>query len=149
MLKVDTYFRVDNSFVKAEDYDGDLHDKNYIEGSLSISANDFQVVDMHTWDYIDQLWSYVVDGVCEVSSGKSCFFHFPDQPIKVSFDVMGEGLVKISIDFDGGRCVEVDKDEFVYRFTEAGARFFCIMKEKDPESNDCWDYYLEKLSQLH
>lgn len=148
MLTVDTFLRVGDGFVRVQDFDGAIKEPEYIQGALSIRANGVQVLGVELWDYIDQLWAYIADGVCCVAEGKSYSCYFPDQPIKLSFELVGAGMVKISVDFQGGRSAVVSMEEFLSTFVKAGVDFFHSIGRLLPDQNEALSDYSARLESV-
>lgn len=148
MLKVNTFFRIDGQFIDAESFRGSIPDIDYIEGALSIIANGRQLIGQEAWDYIDQLWSYIVDGIYSVATGSAYTCYFPDQPVKISFEPVKPNLIKLTFELNGERSAVIERNELIEKFSAAATVFFKIMGEKVPEHSSSWNDCLDKLSSI-
>ncbi|MBF0297408.1 MAG: hypothetical protein HQK51_01735 [Oligoflexia bacterium] len=80
MIFIKSYLKIENNFTEIDSYNGKLSDDFYIEGALVIKINEVPIITTENWDLIDQLWSYLVDGLKSVSVNNSFQSYFPDQP---------------------------------------------------------------------
>ncbi len=102
------------------------------------------------WDYIDQLWSYLVQLASEVGEGRAAEFFFPDQPIRVSAVLRGDREVVLRVEgssSDGEIVVSVV--ELMQEVRRAGTTFFRKMIEICPESHaSSYEAELDRLQRL-
>jgi len=147
-LKVTSFFRQDGDFIKIDEFKGPFLDTNYIEGALSVHLYGKELFDISLWDYVDQLWAYLVDGICAVAAGESYSCYFPDQPIRIEFEVVGRNQVKIFVGVGAGRTGVVGKEEFVSIFGNAAMQFFLRMIALVPADSSTFNAYIGKLSKL-
>lgn len=96
MITVNTYIKTKCGFFDIHDFTEDIEDYNYIEGALELTINGINLLDKSMWDYIDQLWSYIADGVICISNDEAFEIYYPDQPIKISF-TPERGYVFVSV----------------------------------------------------
>jgi hypothetical protein len=147
-LKVASFFRRGSQFIPIAEFEGGFLDTNYIEGALSVSLNGNELFDTSLWDYIDQLWAYLADGICAVARGESYSCYFPDQPIKVEFEILGGNQIKIFVGAGAGRTGVVSRELFISEFSKAAQQFFLRMNELVPEDGDIFTEYIKRLSKI-
>lgn len=147
-LKITSFFRQDGKFIPIDEFSGQISDKNYIEGAISVTLDGTELLDISLWDYIDQLWAYLVDGICAVAAGESYSCYFPDQPIRIEFEIIGGDQVKIFVGAGGGRTGVVRREEFVSIFGKAAMRFFLRMTTLVPEDTITFKEYIAQLSKV-
>lgn len=147
-LKVNSFFRIDKRFISLNEFHGPILDKDYIEGALLVSIYDNELFDLSLWDYIDQLWAYLVDAICAVAAGDGYSCCFPDQPIRIEFTIVSGNLVKIFIGVGEGRTGVVEKYQFVSAFGKAAIQFFSRMTVLIPEESFIFQGYIERLDNV-
>jgi len=81
MVEIDTYFRINNEFVLIEEFSNQFSDIDYIEGAIILKINSVTILSLETWDYIDQLWAYIINGLETIMLKENYFTYFPDQAI--------------------------------------------------------------------
>jgi hypothetical protein len=148
MLTIDTYLRIDGRFVPIGSFVGSIPDPDYVEGAIVIKYDGFELMGLQHWDYVDQLWAYIVDAILEVADGKSFECHFPDQPISMKFKSADSSLVEISVDVQGGKSISLERQIFLRGFSSAASDFFASMKRILPQASATWDDYAERLRTL-
>lgn len=47
-----------------------IEDFCYLDGVITISCDGMYILDFSYWDLVDQLWSYLIDAIYEISEGK-------------------------------------------------------------------------------
>jgi len=147
-LKVTSFFRQDGRSIPLEEFIGPISDTNYIEGALSVTLYETELFDILLWDYVDQLWAYLVDGICAVAAGESYSCYFPDQPIRIEFEIVGGNQVKIFVGAGTGRTGVVGREEFVSIFGKAAVQFFLRMTTLVPADSNTFKEYIGQLSKV-
>lgn len=147
-LEVTSFFRQDGRFIPIEKFNGPFSDTNYIEGALSVTLYEKELLDTSLWDYVDQLWAYLVDGICAVAAGESFGCYFPDQPIRIEFEIVGGNQVKIFVGAGAGRTGIVGKEEFISIFGKAAVQFFLRMVALVPADSNTFNEYIVQLSKI-
>lgn len=145
MILVKTYIKSKSGFVEFNHYKEEFEDLDYIEGAIELTINGVVLLNKDMWDYIDQLWSYIADGIICIQSNKSFETYFPDQPIKVSFTPIKES-VSVSVTCDSENKVKVDKREFIHEMSKHAIVFFDYLRRKDSTFNS---RYAELFSSLN
>lgn len=152
MFSVRSFLKENDQFIPVIDFTGAIEDPDYIEGAIEIQLNEKFLLDCSSWDYIDQLWAYFVDGLVEVANGKEFLTYFPDQPIEVLFQptqnhkqVNIRVKMKSEITLDGS----VQYSEFMEVMTIAAETFFQQMAEIVPSLQDFYKSVNQKLSLIN
>lgn len=144
MISVKTYIKNNNEFVEFSHYTEAFKDSFYIEGAIELTINGVVIFDKEMWDYIDQLWSYIADGIICIQDNHPFETYFPDQPIKVSFMPIKEG-VSVSVTCDEEMKVKVAKKEFVNEISKHVIAFFDYLRKKDSSFDRKYDELVSLL----
>lgn len=147
-LQVKTLLRQNERSVPLEEFKGPIMDANYIEGALSAQIYGNELFDVTLWDYVDQLWAYLVDGICAVAKRESYSCYFPDQPILIEFQILGGNQVKIFVGAGVGRTEIIDIEEFLLVFGKAAMQFCSQMIELVPADSSTFTAYIAQLSKV-
>lgn len=134
MISVKTYIKSKNEFVEFNHYKEVFEDSDYIEGAIELTINGVILFNKDMWDYIDQLWSYIADGIICIQSNKLFETYFPDQSIKISFTPVKEN-VSVSVTCHSENKVKVDKKEFIHEMSKHVISFFDYLRRKDATFN--------------
>lgn len=114
-----------------------INDLDYIEGVITISCDEVRLLDFRYWDLVDQLWSYLLDAICQISEGvKKVKFHFPDQPIIFAIEDISGGILLLDI---AHKKNSVNKQEFISALLDGAESFFSLLSK-------CPDNYLSQQS---
>ena len=148
MVEIDTYFRINNEFVLIEEFSNQFSDIDYIEGAIILKINSVTILSLETWDYIDQLWAYIINGLETIMLKENYFTYFPDQAIGFSLETKGKDLVKVSIDYDNGRSAVISKNDFILCICEEGRKFFNKMLNLVPSYKSSWVEYIDKINKI-
>lgn len=108
MINVSTYLKIRDNFININDYNGLLKDTFYIEGAIELSIYNTKIIDISMWDYVDQLWSYLVEGLVKINENQEFKTNFPDQPIEIKFQPINESVL-ITINANGSRKSFINK----------------------------------------
>ncbi|OJE17825.1 hypothetical protein A9490_13690 [Bacillus thuringiensis] len=102
----------------------DKFDMQYLNGAIMMSYNDKVIMDLTQHDLIDQLWSYWINLLEELTVGGKVEVYFPDQPIKISLQDKVESL-EVSI---GEREFSFPK-VFLLSILDGASHFFIKMNK--------------------
>lgn len=144
MITVNTYIKTKCGFFEIHDFTEDIEDYNYIEGALELTINGINLLDKSMWDYIDQLWSYIADGVICISNDEAFEIYYPDQPIKISF-IPEKGYVFVSVVCHSEKSIRVDKKEFICVMSKSAIDFFDYLSKKNEVFNFRYNELISKL----
>ncbi|UVM67992.1 hypothetical protein LOY34_05510 [Pseudomonas sp. B21-009] len=99
------------------------------------------------FDYVDDLWSYLSEGLLKVSEGQSFSCFFPDQPIEVKL-THANGRLQVSVNCHREVSVAADKDEFVRVMSEQARKFFIHLQNIQPGAQRTCSYALGHLDKI-
>ena len=131
-MEIDSFFRIDGVFVLASELARPVPDENYIEGAIEITVEGRRVLSCDHWDYIDQLWSYLLDGITAISEGRSFSTFLPDQPVQVCFEPQDAEQVQIRVQDNGVIIASVDRELFLLSMLDACREFFLHLPKVAP-----------------
>ncbi|MFJ4390020.1 hypothetical protein [Pseudomonas soli] len=144
---VETYVKVADGFVDFFEFQSEVRRLDQIEGALVLSINGERLIDKSMFDYVDDLWSYLSEGLLQISEGKSFRCYFPDQPIEVNL-TPSNGRLQVSVTCHSEVSVAVDKDEFVRVMSEHARKFFTWLQAIEPGAKGTCDYALGHLNKI-
>ncbi|NKZ01052.1 hypothetical protein [Nocardiopsis alborubida] len=151
-VRIKSFLRkADGNFVPVQSWKGPIGDTDYLEGALELNVNGTPLITTAMWDYIDQLWAYILNSLNELASDNSSHAYFPDQPIKLEMKRIARGVLHVSIGSRSGKfnnSTRVQEGEFVQNLIDAGEGFFLQMQELDPESGSQYEIEIERIAAL-
>ena len=148
MLRIESFFKEKDTFVIAREFQGPIIDPNYISGAINIVANDIPIITLAMWDYIDQLWAYITDGLVNITENKPFTTCFPDQPIELSFIPLRNDYVQITVKcYTEPITTTVPKEIFFKTFIEAGLSFFGELDRLLPGSSSPYPQILTNINE--
>jgi hypothetical protein len=147
MITIRTFLRsVDGSFVRLEDCVRPLPDSEYVEGAIELTVDGVEIMGLHEWDYVDQLWSYIVDMMHDLrASGRAVTF-FPDQPIELSFEKTGQRVLVSCRAGDEVRRASVPAEELPDALRAEAQRFFTALSALIPENAATYESARSRLA---
>lgn len=123
MINISTYLKIKDNFININDYNGLLKDTFYIEGAIELSIYNIKVIDIEMWDYVDQLWSYLIEALVKINKNQEAKINFPDQPIEMKFQPINENVL-IVINANESRKSFIKKDLFIRTMALHAQGFF-------------------------
>jgi len=145
MINAESFLYIDKKFISIKEFNGVLPDWDYIDGAIRLEINGQEIISLEMWDLIDQLWSYLINGIIEIEEGKKEFSAtFPDQPLPFSYKVNGP-FIKITVDENK---TAVNYKEFVSAIVYYSKEFFKELLRIEPSLCNKNQYYLEHLDLL-
>ncbi|ELY2739278.1 hypothetical protein SMC30_004358 [Cronobacter dublinensis] len=99
------------------------------------------------YDYIDDLWSYLAEGLSIVSKGHAFKTYFPDQPIEVNL-VPDKNTILVSVNCNAEVKVSVNKDDFLIAMAEHAKKFFEHLKLIVPSSDKSSELSISYLNDI-
>jgi len=83
-MEIVTYMKFDHEFVAVGDLDRKIKGF-YVPGAIHMESGKHVLLSVTEWDYIDQLWVYLITGLGELLRSGRFETGFPDQPIFINF----------------------------------------------------------------
>ncbi|MCQ8831708.1 hypothetical protein [Streptomyces malaysiensis] len=150
MLSVHSFLKEPGgSFVPVGQAQFRIPDPDYIEGALELEVNGVPILSLNDWDYIDQLWSYLINAMEEYSESGVASTRLPDQPTKLTLSRQGKSYVLVRVDRGKrSRSSAVEESEFFRVLLESGDLFFACMAGILPEVADYYNSERERLLRL-
>ena len=146
MIAIQTFLRnADGGFMLVEHCSESPSDPDYIEGAIELIVDDVEIIGKSQWDYVDQLWSYIVSMAEKLKGDNRADTYFPDQPILLALQ-KERGRVVVSAKVrEGIRRASVDEDELMDALRSAGRIFFEKLSEMVPSNAASYRMDLAKL----
>ncbi|QUX29437.1 hypothetical protein KGD83_02260 [Nocardiopsis akebiae] len=141
----------DGTLVSIQSWEGPIRDPEYLEGALELTVNEVPLITPSMWDYIDELWAYILNSLEELTSEKSTHTYFPDQPIKLEMKRLAPGWIQVSISSRSGKfdnSTQVQENQFYQILIDKGEEFFLRMRELTPGGRDQYETEIEKCKAL-
>lgn len=104
-------------------------DFDYLEGAIIIKFNDQILMDVTTWDLVDDLWAYILDVIEKVLNTGFGETYFPDQPLRLSMRSLANDLLLFELDTPIQVKATVPKRDFLLTLIEGAYYFFQKMNE--------------------
>lgn len=146
MIKVTSYLKENDSFLPIEEFSGEIVDTDYIEGAIFLVVNGKPVLTLQHWDYVDQLWAYIIDGLESISKNEDFETYFPDQPLELKFNNVNFNRVKIVL--DGTEIVSINKKEFVTSIKRASIHFFKELTKILPKESEYYSQFIKRVEAI-
>ncbi|PHM21990.1 hypothetical protein [Xenorhabdus ehlersii] len=134
MINVNTYIKIKEEYIDFFQYDGDIKRIDYIDGALELTINGINLIDKSMYDYIDDLWSYLSEGLALLYDNKEFKCYFPDQPIEVKFIPSKGNRVLVSVNCHSEVKTSVDKNYFLIAMRDHAKKFFKRLEYLKPSS---------------
>jgi len=148
MICVKTYLKQGENFVPFQIFNGAIKNQDYIDGAIELTANDVELLNISIWDYVDQLWAYLIQGLITVYRGETFTTYFPDQPIEITFSPIFGDKVKINVRCEGDVSVVIDKNELAEVIVDHATTFFTFLISRVPENERIYNELISELATL-
>lgn len=148
-MKVKTFLRIDGEFISMSECLQPVRDEDYIEGAIEITIQNDKILSQEHWDYVDQLWSYLLDGISTISEGHSFSTYLPDQPVEVSFSPLDTNTIEVRVnDNKTNIALLVQRDLFFRTMLEACRDFFRQLPKVAPGTVDLCKQSLVRIEEI-
>lgn len=148
MINITSYLRSKNgTFVPVSECATAPPDVLYIEGAIELVVNGTTVIDKSMWDYVDQLWAYLVNIVGDFEEAGEAHTYFPDQPIGLAIKGLSEGRTLVTVQAGSARReATIETAELVPALKGAAIAFFQQMIRLVPQNRDSYQAAIEQAS---
>ncbi|MDC9583222.1 hypothetical protein PSI15_16995 [Xenorhabdus sp. PR6a] len=149
MISINTYIKIKDEYIDIFQYDGGVKSSDYIDGTLELTINGISLIDKSMYDYIDDLWCYLAEGLSVLYDNQEFKCYFPDQPIEVKFTPSKGNRVLVSVNCHSEVKTSIEKEEFLIAMSGHAKRFFERMEDLNPSSIGAYRtamQYLEKIT---
>ncbi|ENJ9654218.1 hypothetical protein AB2T14_001841 [Clostridium botulinum] len=123
-------------------------DLNYLEGAIYLRYGDETILDFRLWDYVDQLWAYIINLVEEFTLNGDSQTLFPDQPIKIKFKSISDEYMIMIVENDSLYTWTLPKKEFLNILLNESELFFKTITENLNISESYYTFDLSKIQEL-
>lgn len=134
MISINTFIKLNDNFINIFDLKEKIKNKNYIEGAIELTINGKILIDKSMYDYIDELWSYISEGLFIVSQNEEFKCYFPDQPIAVNFIPQKGNRILVSITCHEEIKISINRYEFLHSMIEHAKLFFAKLEDLNSAS---------------
>lgn len=149
VVLIKTYLKnSDGVLVDFDQFQGGLGDTDYIDGAISLNINGVEIISTDMWDYVDELWGYIVKGVVKLAKKEASTTYFPDQPIKLSFEHLYGEVIKLSVECEGVTSAVLNQRELHDSLREHLYKVFEVMKKLAPENSEWYNEILHEVGSL-
>ncbi|HDJ1442397.1 TPA: hypothetical protein PPN70_004868 [Serratia rubidaea] len=148
MIEVKSYIKSKEDYINILEFSGEIKDCNYIEGALELTINNVNLINLEMWDYIDQLWAYLSEGLDAISKNNEFNTYFPDQPIEVKLKPIKDNVL-ISVKCNSKVTTLTNKDEFVSAMSKHALDFFERLSTIKGIEKDHYKHEIENLKKIH
>ncbi|WP_218080640.1 hypothetical protein [Anthocerotibacter panamensis] len=146
MFTIRSFFKVDDAFIPVSKYFGEFPDPEFIDGAIEIEFDGELMLSCKDWDYIDQLWGYLINGLFTIAEGKKFNTCLPEQVTELSFQPSNDlKQIKFEVMSSEYHKVIINFGEFVRVMIKEGKAFFKKMSELLPEDKIHKDEYTKLL----
>ncbi|MCK4823661.1 hypothetical protein KA005_48360 [bacterium] len=148
-MRVETFLRVDGEFISISECHQAVRNEYYIEGAIEITIQKNKILSREHWDYVDQLWSYLLKGISAISEGHSFSTYLPDQPVEVSFKLLDTDKVEVQVqDNKTSTASVVQRNLFLKVMLEACRDFFLQLPKVAPGTIDLCKQTLVRIEEI-
>jgi hypothetical protein len=145
VVRVDSYLKQGNQFIPVSKYEGPAQDPQYIEGAIELTINGKMLLGLDLWDYVDQLWAYLIDGLLQLVQDTPFSTYLPDQPVQICFSLPQKTLVEVQVKYEAiERKETTQRRGFVIAMATAAETFFTKMLQYVPQNQAVYIDLLRK-----
>lgn len=149
---IESYLRKeDGEFLPIQSWIDPIPDHDYLEGALKLIINGTPIMTLTMWDYIDELWAYIINALQKFTLDDSVHIYFPDQPIKLDMKRTPPNMILVSISSRSGKfdnSAWTHEGNFVHQLLDAGEKFFTKMNKLDPTGQGQYENDIERIEEV-
>ena len=131
-MEIVTYMKFDDGFVAVGDLDRKITGF-YVPGAIHMESSKHVLLSVIEWDYIDQLWAYLITGLGELLRSGRFETGLPDQPIFINFVDQTDWIV-VRVSAEGHfptREAKIARQIFFTKMTSAAVLFLSQFSKYD------------------
>lgn len=132
-VTVRSFMKVGDSFVPVEEFEGPIVNRDYILGSIEMTAGRKTLISRDVFDDINWLWPFVLQALEEVIAGRVGSRSYPDMPLEIVFRPHRD---RVAIQFGSGPEVSVMRDELCRALISAATVFYDRLRRFGLASDD-------------
>lgn len=116
-----------------------------LDGGLSIKKYNKEILGVRYWDYIPELWAYILNVIEEYLEEGIGKCYFPDQPVRIQLKQLKNKKIQFLFDKDD-HVLEFEQKMLLGIFlNRAEVFFYVLVKELDLTG---YSYQIEKIQKL-
>lgn len=123
-------------------------DIDYLSGAIYLKYEDDVILDFRLWDYIDQLWAYILNLIEDFILKGSSETFFPDQPVKIIFKSMSYDYMIVVIESKNYCTYVVPRQQFLNTLLDSSEYFFYNITESLKLDNSHYSFEIGKIKEL-
>ncbi|MBP1999977.1 hypothetical protein J2Z69_000996 [Paenibacillus shirakamiensis] len=104
-------------------------DQDYLEGALIMKYKNSQILCFELWDYVGDLWAYLLNAVEEFLMNRKGECYLPDQPIKIEILENRYDSIKFIVGEGKYGCTIIPKLIFLQTIINEAEHFFMRFNE--------------------
>lgn len=123
-------------------------DLNYLAGAIYLKYGEDVILDFKLWDYVDQLWAYIINLVEDFILKGSSETFFPDQPVKMMLKVMSDDYALFILESSTKHTWVIPRQQFLSTLLDSSQYFFSNVTEYLRLGDNHYCHELNKIKEL-
>ena len=123
-------------------------DLDYLAGVIYLKYGDEVILDFKLWDYVDQLWAYILSLVEEFESNGDSETLFPDQPTKIKFKKISDEYMIMVLETNTRYTWTLPSKEFLNTLLNESEMFFKNITESLSLTEGQYGFEMSKIQEL-
>ncbi len=147
MIFIESYFYINETFIKVDDFSGTLPDDYaYVNGALILSVNDKPVLTFLDYDYIVLIWGILMTKLIHNNLKEKMIFSFPDHSSDLIFIPIGKNQIRIFLNED--EMAIADRTELLEALVKESRKFFNKLIEIYPDKKEKFTQDLKTFEKI-
>ena len=140
-------------FIEASDKNGiaklsNKLDLNYLGGAVYLKYGDEVILDFNLWDYVDQLWAYILNLIEEFILNGSSEILFPDQPAKIKVKKISDEYMIVVLETNTRYTWTLPSKEFLIALLNESEFFFKSITKSLRLTEEQYSFEINKIQEL-
>ena len=123
-------------------------DLNYLGGAIYLKYGDEVILDFKLWDYVDQLWAYILNLVEDYVLSGSSETLFPDQPAKIKIKKISDEYMIMVLETNTRYTWTLPSKEFLITLLNESEMFFKSITESLRLTEEQYGFEIDKIQGL-